>query len=229
MTKNRQNLTRISVYYVALLLVWLFVEALFHSKFIASTDSGTYWFLQNGIKEGVLKVLIWLVPAIILIRKYRGNLRISLTEMFTNSVRWTHYVPVFIVFTLYIVGGAYLKQGSFHFAEGLIWQQFIYILFVGITEEMVFRGWLLNATVKDAGTKRQWQMIALNAVLFLVIHFPIWIYAGAFTQNFASFGFLAVMLLSVIFSYTFLKARNIVLPVLLHMYWDFLITLFYGA
>ena len=98
------------------------------------------------------------------------------------------------------------------------------VLFVGITEEMVFRGWLLNITVTE---NRKWLPIIINAVMFLLIHFPIWIASGIFIDDFTSLNFLCVPALSIIFSWSFIKSKNIWIPITLHMYWDLLMDLFY--
>jgi membrane protease YdiL (CAAX protease family) len=103
------------------------------------------------------------------------------------------------------------------------------VLFVGITEEMVFRGWLLNATIKDASKSKQWAMVAINSLLFLGIHVPIWIFTNQLDIVFSSYSFLSVVALSFIFSWTFIKTKSILPAIVLHMYWDLLIVLFYGA
>ena len=75
---------------------------------------------------------------------------------------------------------------------------------------MVFRGWLLNITVSE---KRKWLPIMINAVMFLLIHFPIWIKSGVFIDSFTSLNFLC--------------SKSIWIPITLHMYWDLLMCLFY--
>ena len=97
-------------------------------------------------------------------------------------------------------------------------------MFVGLTEETVFRGWLLNATIQE---DKKWRSIIINAIMLLVIHFPVWIHTGVFISNITSFSFLSVLILSIIFSLTFIKSRNILIPIALHMYWDLLIFMFY--
>jgi membrane protease YdiL (CAAX protease family) len=84
---------------------------------------------------------------------------------------------------------------------------------------MVFRGWLLNATVKDIP---QWLAVLLNALMFLAIHFPRWIQEGIFISTIASFNFMGIIILSVVFSLSFLKSKNILIPVTMHMLYDFL-------
>ena len=69
--------------------------------------------------------------------------------------------------------------------------------------------------------------IIINAVMFLLIHFPIWIASGIFIDEFTSLNFLCVPALSIIFSWSFIKSKNIWIPITLHMYWDLLMDLFY--
>ena len=92
-------------------------------------------------------------------------------------------------------------------------------LSAGITEELLFRGLLLNTALKD----RKSRIVFIgNAVMFLLIHFPIWIREGVFMTYMTSSAFLQLMVLSLIFSRTFVKSRSIIVPIILHAYWDLL-------
>jgi membrane protease YdiL (CAAX protease family) len=230
MAKTKNITITLGIYYVVLFTVWLAIEWLFHSHIISTSDPVNYWLIQSGIKEGAFKILIWLIPAVLLIRAYRSRLYLSLEEMFQSKVNWTRLLPIFLLFTIYLVGGAYyIFDGKISIAQSFVWPQLLWVLFVGITEEMVFRGWLLNATLKDALRRKQWAMVAINSLLFLGIHLPIWIFTNQFGVVFSSFSFLSVIALSSIFSWTFIKTKSIVPAIILHMYWDLLIVLFYGA
>jgi membrane protease YdiL (CAAX protease family) len=143
--------------------------------------------------------------------------------MFTNRVNLLKYIPVYLGFTVYLIIGAFIRKGGLVVSNSFSYSDLIGVLFVGITEEMVFRGWLLNITISE---KRKWLPIIINAVMFLLIHFPIWIANGVFIDSFTSLNFLCVPILSVIFSWTFIKSKSIWIPVTLHMYWDLLIALF---
>ena len=150
--------------------------------------------------------------------------------MFRTKVNWFKLLPIFLLFTLYLVVGAYnIFDGTISIVPGFVWSQLLWVLFVGVTEEMVFRGWLLNATIKDASRRKQWAMVTINSLLFLGIHVPIWLFANQIDIVFSSFSFLSVIVLSFIFSWTFIKTKSIVPAIILHMYWDLLIVLFYGA
>lgn len=176
------------------------------------------------IKSGLIKNLIWTLPAILLIKHFKSDMFINLKEMFVNKVNLLKYLPVLAVFTGYILFGSYFEYGKIAVSDTFSIREIIVVLFVGITEEIVFRGWLLNFTFTD---QRKGISIIINALLFLAIHFPVWIQNGVFFDNFLNLGFLCIIILSVIFSVSFIKSKNIFVPVILHMYWDLLMFIIY--
>ncbi|WP_295070823.1 CPBP family intramembrane glutamic endopeptidase [Ruminococcus sp.] len=173
------------------------------------------------IKE-CIKNLVWTLPAMLLVHHFSSEVHIQLKEMFTTKVKWLHYLPIFAFFTVDVLITRYRMDHSLKLIPDLSADKVIMLLSVGITEEMVFRGWLLNATV-SSDKKKQWQAIALNAVMFMLIHFPTWIRHDTFVSVFTGFGFIEILALGVIFSLSFLKSRNIFVPILLHMYWDLIV------
>ena len=177
------------------------------------------------VKTVIIKNLVWVLPAALLVHHYRDDVCIGLKEMFTSKVKWLRYLPVFLLFVLYPLVTAYLHKGSLTLNSDFGAKEIIMYSFVGITEEMVFRGWLLNAM---AGKERQnqWKAILLSSLMFVAIHIPTWTIHGELAGVFLHFGFVQVIILSVIFSVTFLKSRNILVPVALHMIFDFLVDMF---
>lgn len=180
-------------------------------------------FVSQLIKSGIIKNSVWTFPAILLIRHFKSDVYITLKEMFSAKVNWLKYLSIFIVFTVCVLAGSVLRNGRLQISGDFGADKIIIVLFVGLTEETVFRGWMLNAVFRE---DKKWLYIIINAVMFLAIHFPTWIYNGNFISNFASFGFLEILVLSVIFSCTFIKSRSIFVPITLHMYWDLLIFMF---
>lgn len=218
----KQNKVKVFVaYLIAFFSLWALVELVLFEKITSVVGNGV---LSEFIREGVIKNLVWTVPAGVLIYRFKDEVLITLKEMFSSKVNWLKYLPVFIIFTIYLLGGAILQNGKLTISNNFGFENVISLLFVGLTEELVFRGWLLNLTVKE---NKKWISICINALLFLVIHFPIWIQEGVFISNFTSFGFLSILILSVIFSWTFIKSRNILVPIALHTYWNLLIDLFF--
>lgn len=210
---TKQNKTKVLVIYCALFFaLWAWVELFLFPK------------IDTAIANAAIKTLVWAVPAAILIYRFREGVFIPLTEMFTAKVNWLKYLPIFLFFTVYILAGAFLQKGNLTISAEFGLDDVITVLFVGITEELVFRGWLLNMTIRE---NKNWLPIGVNALLFLAVHFPVWIRNGVLISSFTDLSFLCVLLLSVVFSCTFIKSKNILVPIVLHMYWDLLMFLLF--
>lgn len=181
-------------------------------------------YLSQFIKSGVIKNLVWTFPALLLVNRFKSDVYVGAKEMFTTKMNPLKYLWIFGAFTVYLLVGAFLQKGRIAISETFGFDKLIIVFFVGITEETVFRGWLLNAAL---GEKKKLLPVAANAVMFLLIHFPIWIHDGVFVENFRNLGFLSILILSVIFSVTFIKSKSIWIPIALHMYWDLLMFMFY--
>lgn len=177
------------------------------------------------IKTVVIKNLIWVLPSLLLIYKFSNKLKISFKEMFTSKIALKQVLPVAALFVFYVLLSDFIHNGSIGISANFGIDDIIVVAFVGITEELVFRGWLLNAAIQiaDGNKTKEYAAIGINAVLFLLIHFPIWISQGEFVSNFANFGFVSILILSVVFSVTFLKSKSFMIPVFLHMLWDLLV------
>jgi len=214
---NKKKISILIIYLVAFFGLWTvfeFVGKDFIDSIIENKAANQF------IKSGIIKNLVWTLPAVMLVRYFKDDVYVSLKEMFNIKINWLKYIPIFIAFTVYIFISKFIENGELAINSDFGIENIIIVLFVGLTEEMVFRGLLLNITVHE---NKKWIYILINALLFLVIHFPRWICDGMFISAFTSLGFISVLILSVIFSLTFIKSRNILVPITLHMYWDLLI------
>lgn len=181
-------------------------------------------YISHLISDGLVKNLIWTLPAVLLIRHFGKDMYVSLKQMFTTKIKWLDHLPTFLIFTAYLLLGQFLQNGKLAISDTFNGSKLIIVLFVGLTEELVFRGWLLNSTYSS---EKNWISIAVNALMFLAIHFPIWISSGTFFSSFTDLGFVCVIVLSCVFSRSFIKSKNLLVPILLHMYWDFLMFVFF--
>ncbi|SEH74429.1 hypothetical protein SAMN02910265_02437 [Ruminococcus flavefaciens] len=220
--KNISKNKALIIYIIAFYTIWALYE-FFGKPVINDLIPGIV--SSEIVKEVVIKNLVWILPAALLVHHYKDDVYIGLKEMFTTKVKWLHYLPVFLLFVLYPLVSAYRMKGSLSLSSDFGAEQVIDFSFVGITEEMVFRGWLLNAMV-GKNKKNQWKAILLNSLMFVAIHIPTWTMQGILGDAFLHFGFVYIIILSIIFSITFLKSRNILIPVALHMIWDFLLNMF---
>ena len=213
------------VYIVVFYGLWTAWEFLIKDMISASVNNE---YVSQFIKSGVIKNLFWVLPAALLVKRFDGEVYVGIREMFSTKVKVWRYLPILLLFTVYLLGGVILQKGRITVSETFKLSDIIIVLFVGITEEMVFRGWLLNALIgKNSNNSRKWFAVTANSVMFLLIHFPVWIHSGVFIEEFRSFGFLSILILSGIFGWTFIKSRNIWIPVALHMYWDLLMFVFF--
>ena len=206
---HKKNITLI-VYCICFFAIWTVFE-LFVKDSINS----------QLIKSGVIKTAVWTLPAMLLIHSFHENVQIGLKEMFITKVKLWRYLWIYVLLAVWVLSGGLLRPDGLSFS--IEPNALIIVLFVGITEEMVFRGWLLNAMVEDIPV---WLAIAINAALFLLIHFPRWIQEGILLSTFTSFEFISIVALSVIFSLSFLRSKNILIPISMHMLYDLMIFVF---
>ena len=218
--KTKQKTLTLIIYVVIFYAVWTAFEFLCKPFINEHIDNAV---ISQILKSAVIKNLVWTVPAILLVRHFASEVHIGLKEMFRPKTNWLSALPIFAAFTVFILANSYMVRRTLAISDKFDPTILIAYLFVGLTEEMVFRGWLLNATYRE---DKKWLVIGINALMFMMIHFPKWIHQGMFIFTFTSFSFIVILVLSVIFSLTFLKNRNILIPIALHMYWDVLTELF---
>lgn len=219
MSKKKQNsnfvpISTLCIYSICFYPMWAVYHFLIEPLLMKIPNEALYTFIGDGI----IKSLIWVLPAVILINKYKDKLSLNLKEMFSFTKESAKYLWIFPAFLAYILVSVLVHGGTININDSFGLDDIIVVLFVGITEEIVFRGWLLNATMK----RNEDVAIAVNALMFLVIHFPIWICTGTFITNFTSLGFISLIALSVVFSLVFVKTKSLILPITLHMFWDLL-------
>ncbi|EWM54880.1 CPBP family intramembrane glutamic endopeptidase [Ruminococcus flavefaciens] len=220
-TKKTSLLPTLIIYTIIFYAVWAVFELIVKEPLNNTINNKA---VSGFIRDGIIKNLVWTVPAALLVRHFSSELYVGLKEMFSARVSWLKYLPIFAAFTIYILVPAFIRTGRLKINSDFGVPQIIMILFVGLTEEMVFRGWLLNAF---AGKERkQLPMLILISVMFMLIHIPIWITQGILVSVFTSLGFIMIIVLGMIFGSVFLKSRNILIPIALHMYWDLLVELF---
>ena len=197
--------TKLLLYYIALFVVWSVFELLFRPMIGEGIPSA--WLF------GLIKTVVWILPCALIL--WRVPQEMSIWPI-CNGKNLLQVLPVLGVFVLCFGMTYYTRGVQLQFD----WSQFIGgVLFAGITEEIVFRGFLLNRMLK---LMRPWVAIVLNAVAFLVIHFPIWIRTGMFVSAFAGFGFLTVTAIGVLFGIMFIKSKNLWVPIILHASWNLL-------
>jgi len=210
MTRIQKKYTILILYCLCFFAVWTVFELFIKPQI----DS-------QLLRTVVIKNTVWVLPAMLLVHALSGDVQVGLKEMFVTKVKWWRYLWVYALLAVWALLGGIFQPGGLTFE--LTFNELVIVLFVGITEEMVFRGWLLNATVKYLPP---WLAILINAVLFMVIHFPRFIMEGTFIHEFTSFANVGLMVFSAILSISFLKSKNLLIPITMHMLYDLLMFVF---
>ena len=212
----------LTIFILCFYAVWALFE-LFGKAAIDGAVSGPI--TRQLIKTVLIKNLCWTLPSLLILKHFSEKAHIPLKEMFTTKVNWLKYLPVFALFTVFAIGDKLIRGEKLAVVDSFGVPTVIILIFVGVTEELVFRGLLLNLTYRE---DKKWLCILINAVMFTLIHFPIWYMDKVLVKYLVTFAFVEIIALSVIFSLTFLKSRNILVPILLHTFWDVLLMVFVG-
>ena len=209
---------KLAIYIIALFAIWSIQRLYFRPVFINQLDGLFFELVDSGSK-----IIIWLFPALWMLRRFGGEMWLNLREMFVNKPSWQMVVisTIAIGVVAFLVGMLY--GDGFSMRTDFEWRMLIApVLVAGITEELVFRGVILNSLLPKMKTVFA---VLIDAILFALIHYPIWIYVG--------FGLPTILInsafsifFSILLSFSFLKTKNILVPVGLHMFYNFLITIF---
>ena len=218
--KRKLSAFKIGIYLIIFFAVWAVRELVVQPVLLAPLGD-----IVSEIIGTIIKLAVWTVPALLLIKYFQNDMWISLKDMFTTKPKWFKGAPILLLIFVPVLQ-ALILTGTVTIRADLLPVRLIgVVIFVGITEEIVFRGFLLNAFLKRL---KIWQAVALDAVLFYLIHIPIWLYQGNGLAFFITV-IPTVMGLSVFFAYSFIKTRNILVPITLHMIWNLLVfTLYLG-
>ena len=218
MISNRNKLNKVLIIYsIILFAVWAAYELLLVPHIKAGVSEQTFRILDSN----VIKPAVWMLPAILLIRHFNAEVSVPLNEMFGIRRGWKVLLSAFVLITAYLCFMAWRKFGSISIHGSIPFSILIYT-FVGFCEEIVFRGWLFNATVKE---ERPEPAYAINAAMFLLIHFPKWIADGILVKQILSGSALLLLMLSLLLAWSFRKSRSIIVPAFLHFWWDLLVSL----
>ena len=221
MIKNKKLLAALGIFTLWLYGAWAVFEMLLNPMLKEATDNEYILLL---LRDGVIKNLVWTLPAVLLIKHFSDDMLVGMRELFGFKKAASKYLLIVLPLAAFVLLGELIRTHTIEVSSAYHPSQFIVILFVGFTEEIVFRGLYLNAAMKYADTnKKQYLAAGLNSLMFLAIHFPKWIMEGVFVNGFARFGFVTIIALSLLFSFCFVRSRNIWVPAVLHSFYDMMI------
>lgn len=208
MRNVKTSLLYLSLFY----LVWTLKE-LWFIKYIYSLDEA-----ESALLNGLLKILVWVVPAWVYIKYELHRNPIAYLKMNVNGKKGLIWgIAISLLFGLrFAFETFFLNSQTFHFTLPIDTYTEDFLL-AGITEEIVFRGLILQELNKRFVF---WQANAITALLFLLIHYPIWIYNGDF---FVLWSHIYVFLLGLLFGFVYKKTGSLWSVVVLHSFHNFFV------
>ena len=181
MSRNKKLLRAEILFCCYLYAVWAVIEGWLY-PWLQSAVSNEY--ALTLLRDGLIKNLVWTLPAFLLIRHFSKELLTDYRKLFSFHRGCWKYLALAVPLAVLVVGGALFRNHGLVLSSSFHPSKLIIALLVGISEESVFRGFLLNADMKRADTeKKQIPAYAVNMVLFLLIHFPIWLREGVFVSS----------------------------------------------
>ncbi|MGG2016814.1 CPBP family intramembrane glutamic endopeptidase [Bacillus sp. S10(2024)] len=193
--------------------VWIFKE-LWLVQYIEPLSEVTSTFLNASIK-----ILMWIFPVCLYIKYYLHTNPIKYLKM--EDVNKGMFWGTFLLLLLglyFIFEASILNDQPFKFKLSL--NNYLNgILLVGITEEIVFRGFILQELNKRLSF---WKANIITSFLFLIIHYAIWIYDGVF---FDLWSHIYVFLIGIFFGLVFKKTGSLWSVVILHSFHNLFVSI----
>ncbi len=208
-------------------IVWFLifiVWAIYRAKF----------YLPEGVDEFFVKPLIFTLPVIFVVL-YKEKKKIKDLGFDTDfkNIFLDLYLGVVIgvLFALEGLFTNYLKYGKFSFlpllsvkVSGGIIPFLILNIFSSLWEEILGRGYLYNRLYLISG--RQFGSAFTSSFLFLLLHIPI-MFTRLHLMEFSLLIYpISILLLGITNCYLFSLRKSLVLPILVHAFWNMTVALY---
>lgn len=174
--------------------------------------------ITSAYLNALVKIFIWIVPVWLYVKYYLNTKPMEYLNLNVNVMKgilWGLVLSLLVgfryVFEVYI-----LNHQTFNFVLPLNSYLNAFLL-AGITEEIVFRGLLLQEISKKLSF---WKANVITSLLFLVIHYPIWIYKNDFFDLWTHF---YVFFLGLIFGFIYKKTGSLWSVIILHSFHNFFV------
>ncbi|WP_418697469.1 CPBP family intramembrane glutamic endopeptidase [Bacteroides sp.] len=167
------------------------------------------------LQETLLLVATFLAAWILLSRRKRPltSLGLSLQGRWKDLFGGALFATVLyaVGFGLSLLLGVVAVTGV-SFQPSSLLMSLMFFLLVGITEELMVRGFILGRML-DGGVNKFWALL-ISSAIFSLMHF--------FNPNFAFVPFLNILLAGVLLGASYIYTRNLCFPIALHWFWNWL-------
>lgn len=218
---NRLSLTKVIISLIMTILLWTLVtNAWGYTKLLFDAKGGSW---VNYIYDFFSR-FVWAVPIIVLLRLYANDVPTTWKQLFTNR---PHLKPLIIAVVIIVI----YNFGAMLFNHGGLWvnpnfrflKHFPTFIMVAFVEELVYRGWGLNALSSFLSEKKA---NVVSTIFFVLLHLPAYIIklflVGTFPIAAIATQCTFALVLGLLFGYLYRKGKSLWSPMLVHFLANFL-------
>ena len=183
----------------------------------------------DWVEELIIKPVVWIVPVLYLVRREKQNLAsigitfknlfpavyssLALGSLFAIEAFVTNYIKYGGKFNF----GANLGPGNMLVTLGLSFG-------TAISEEIVFRGYIFSRM--ETALNSEWNANLVTSIGWTLIHVPITIFVNKLSPPAAIIYLFLTFIFGIGSTFIYARTRNISSSILLHVLWEWPITLF---
>ena len=187
-------------------------------------------FPNSSYVYGYLSRLLWVLPALLLMLRYRNELHVPMRVLF-SAPKWNPSLGIVLFASVLVVAvSMVIAHGSFWFnREANLPLTVLKFVLVGFVEETIFRGWGYNA-LRTATTERK--AVLVSSLCFAAVHIPAYLIKWYRFGSLDLFGMLvqcgSTLVFGTVFCWLLKKSKTLWNPILAHAIYDLLYVLFVG-
>lgn len=211
---------------VITILLWSAVtNAWGYTKLLGIEDKSFLVHIFNFVAR-----LVWASYAIFLLIRYKDDVPTKFKELYTNVPKLKPFVITVLAVVVYHICSMFFTHGGlwinpkFNFFKHL----FIFAM-VAFAEELVYRGWGLNALSKFMSAKKA---NFISCLFFVILHLPAYIIQyfliGTFLYQTIIVQCFMVFILGLVFGYLYSKGKSLWSCMVVHFLCDFLSVMMIG-
>lgn len=187
--KKEKSLCFLTVYILIFFIVWVYYSLYF-------TNDLSSKFVLNIVIVNSIKYIVWTIPVFIILSYIYRVSPITYLKLNNNITRGLIYGVIFgfLIVLYHVIRNYIMGDGKFDFNIDL-YTWIHRIILIGLTEEVVFRGFILQKLQEEIRFR---YANAISSILFVLIHFPKWYESGMMSHEKIIF-----FMLSIVFTFAF--------------------------
>lgn len=224
---QKLSLRKVIISLLMFILLWTVVtNAWNYTELLFGAQRGS---LVNYIYDFISR-FVWAVPAIILLKLYAKNIPTTWKQLFTNKLHMKSFIVAVTIILIYTVAAMFVNHGGFWVNPTFsFFKHFPTFVMVAFVEELVYRGWGLNALSAFVSERKA---NIISTIFFVLLHLPAYFIKFYLTGTFLIAAVAAqcvfVLILGLFFGYLYRKGKSLWSPIIVHFLADFLSVMIIG-